>query len=446
MFFKKIKLYFLIVNAFLFKEKKVIFASLIAGIVLFFAIGKLLPYIPRPKSVAKIGLVGNFTFEELPASIINLTSSGLTKIAADGSPLSSLATWKVSADGKIYTFSLAQNIFWQDGTEVTSDQINYNFPAVTSQVLDKKTIQFSLKEPFAPFPNLLSTPIFKENFVGTGKYQIKRVLKKGDFVKQLFLVGPDKNIIFNFYPNQEVSFQAFKLNEIDTLSDVAVNFITVQWNPYVTVSEQINKDQYIGIFLNLRDKTLGDKNLRQALAYATPKPTDETRALGPLSPNSWAYNPDVKAYKADATTAKKLFEKFLEDAKIDKLSLQLNTTSNLLLEADQIKKSWQDILAIDTEIRIIDNINNDFQVLLITSQIPPDPDQYSFWHSTQNTNLTGYKSPKVDKILEDARKLEIKDERLEKYLDFQKFLLEDCPVIFLSHPATYEIKRRKISI
>ncbi len=53
-------------------------------------------------------------------------------------------------------------------------------------------------------------------------------------------------------------------------------------------------------------------------------------------------------------------------------------------------------------------------------------------------------SPKVDKILEDARRITDLDARRENYLDFQKFLLEDCPAIFLSYPQFFNIERKRL--
>lgn len=446
MVFKKIRLYYLILWAFLKQQKKIIFVSFLLSLIIFYLFTKLLPYIPRPKPTYKIGLIGNYAFTEIPLSVTSLSSWGLTKIAEDGSVLPSLAkSWTVSPDEKVYTFTLAENIFWQNGEPVVAADINYDLPGVTQKVVDNSTLQYTLKEPFSPFPSLLAQPIFKNTVIGTGKYELKKVSKSGQFITKLIANGPDKNFIFNFYPTQKAAFEAFKLGEVDQLDNLTYNFITPEWSPYVRIEEKINKDQYIGLFLNFNDNNLNSKNLRQALAYATPKPSDNTRALSPINPQSWAYNPDVKKYNSDATQAKRLYQKFLEESNQTNINLKINTTNNLLVLADQIKKSWEDILGIPTEVGLIDNLTPDFQILLIASQIPSDPDQYSFWHSTQKSNLTGYKSPKVDKILEDARRVSDLTERKEKYLDFQKFLLEDSPVIFISHPITYKVIRQKIT-
>ena len=78
-------------------------------------------------------------------------------------------TWGISKDGKTYYFSIRPNANWHDGQPVTSDDILFtvellredtlpipddlrNFwQQVEVNAIDEKTIQFILREPFAPF-------------------------------------------------------------------------------------------------------------------------------------------------------------------------------------------------------------------------------------------------------------------------------------------------------
>ncbi|MGB9637438.1 MAG: peptide-binding protein, partial [Microgenomates group bacterium] len=68
-------------------------------------------------------------------------------------------------------------------------------------------------------------------------------------------------------------------------------------------------------------------------------------------------------------------------------------------------------------------------------------DQYSFWHSTQSNNLSGFKNFRIDKLLEDGRKTLAEEERKNIYFDFQRFLVEESPVVFLIHPTVYCVSR-----
>ncbi|MCL5970297.1 MAG: hypothetical protein M1450_02210, partial [Patescibacteria group bacterium] len=123
-------------------------------------------------------------------------------------------------------------------------------------------------------------------------------------------------------------------------------------------------------------------------------------------------------------------------------SLLVFSFTNLLPVANQIVSDWKKI-GLGTEIKIENTIPSDFDILLATQEIPPDPDQYPFWHSTQiNTNITNLANPKIDKLLEDGRVIQNLDERLKIYADFQRFIAEESPVAFLYYPRVYEVKRK----
>ena len=90
-------------------------------------------------------------------------------------------------------------------------------------------------------------------------------------------------------------------------------------------------------------------------------------------------------------------------------------------------------------------ITDNFQALLAVDKIPPDPDQYGFWHSTQTkTNLTKFKDVKIDKLLEDARTTQDEETRKNLYHDFQRFLVEDAPVALLYHPYKYQVMYKNL--
>ena len=115
----------------------------------------------------------------------------------------------------------------------------------------------------------------------------------------------------------------------------------------------------------------------------------------------------------------------------------LTSTPNLEEVGEKVVERWR-ALGLKAALRIESGIPHNFQALLITQSIPEDPDQYFLWHSTQEkTNLTNYDSKRIDKDLEDGRKVISEDERKTKYLDFQRVLMEDAPAVFLYYPNYY---------
>ncbi|MBR3202168.1 MAG: peptide ABC transporter substrate-binding protein, partial [Solobacterium sp.] len=54
--------------------------------------------------------------------------SGLTSLDAAGAPLPELATsWDISDDGLVYTFHLAEDATWSNGTPVTAQDFVYGW-------------------------------------------------------------------------------------------------------------------------------------------------------------------------------------------------------------------------------------------------------------------------------------------------------------------------------
>mgnify|MGYP001586999956 FL=1 len=182
--------------------------------------------------------------------------------------------------------------------------------------------------------------------------------------------------------------------------------------------------------------------MRQALSYAVDKSKfNSEKALSSISPNSWSYNPQVKPYDYDPAKAKKLIEDLPKESKQD-LKIKLVTSPVLLSVAESIAKDWE-ALGIKVIVQVYSGIPSEYQAFLAIYDIPGDPDQYSLWHSTQaDTNISRYKNPRIDKLLEDGRVELDLEVRKKIYLDFQRFLVEDSPAIFLYHPITYRVLRK----
>jgi peptide/nickel transport system substrate-binding protein len=439
-FLKRIRLISWLTKAFFSKHGRIIVTGFLVGIIGFFLISRLFPYLPRPKRHDKIAKVGKCLVDNLPEEILELLSLGLTMVAEDGSAAPGLAqSWQISDDGLTYTFTLADNLFWQDETPVKAEQIVYSFSDVDQETIDEKTIRFKLKEPFSPFLIILSKPVLQENNLGVGPYQIKRIKKSGNLIEKITLTGPEKDITFRFYPTEKDALLGFKLGEVDILDGFLANQLEEEWQRNTKVTTKISQNQYLALFFNTQDSFLADKSTRQALAYSIINKTEgESRATGPINPQSWAYNSQVKLYEYNPTKAKELLEKGSQE------KIKLATTEPFLTLAEEIKKSWKETLDIEAEIEVINTLPEDYQVFLGIQEIPLDPDQYVLWHSTRAENITHLKSPKIDKLLEDGRKITDLEERKEKYFDFQKFLAEESPAVFLSHPLIYRLERKEI--
>jgi len=110
--------------------------------------------------------------------------------------------------------------------------------------------------------------------------------------------------------------------------------------------------------------------------------------------------------------------------------------------AEAIQAAWQEInVKVNLNIVPAHSIQNDviklrsYQILLYGIILGSDPDQYPFWHSSQighsGLNLANYNNKEVDALLEDGRITNDQDVRKEKYLKFQKIIIDNLPTIFL---------------
>ena len=401
-------------------------------------------YASRAKKTTYIGVVGDFTVSTLPQSILGQISYGLTQQDESGTISPGLASsWEATDSGKKYIFQLNTNILWHDRTFVTVDDINYNIKDVTVTRIPPNTIIYQIPMSYSPFLTVVSKPIFKKGLVGYGPYVVSSLLFKGGLFLNLTLSSSDPtrpNKMYKFYKTEEQATLAYKQGEIDTIEGLlSYEPAMMKWKN-TTITHESNYDRMVSIFFNMNDPMLGEKSLRQALAYAIPV-IDEERAYSPIGKTSWAYTDAVKQYAYDEKQAKKLFDA----SKISTSSgtLILNTFSPYLDIANKIAESWTN-LGIKTEVKVENTLPSSYQVLLTARDIPKDPDQYAFWHSTQtSSNITNYSNAKIDKLLEDGRaELDI-EERLKIYTDFQKRLVDDAPALFLYYPKTYRIERKK---
>jgi peptide/nickel transport system substrate-binding protein len=432
-----------LVLAFISRFKILIIASIILGILFFFVFKFLLPVISGG-STTRIGITGRYNVSNLPNNILEMIGDGLTKLDENGNVEPNLVTsWETPDKGKTWVFKLKNNLTWQDGKKVTSSTISYAFSDVTIEHPDESTIVFKLQHDYSAFPVIVSKPVFKKGLLGTGEWKVKNLSLSGTYVDHMTLQkNTGEKIIYKFYPDEGRTKLAFEMGETDSIEGL-INPTPFSTWPKVKVAKNINTGEYVAVFFNTKDNLLADKEIRQALAYGINKDKlGDMRALGPISIDSWAYNPQVKPYTYDFEKAKSIINNHKKEAKVNEVSINLTIPPILLPEGEKIAKDWEAIgLKINLEVSA--TVPSEYQALLAILDIPEDPDQYSIWHSTQTaTNLTKYHNDRIDKLLEDGRsQLDVSD-RKKTYLDFQRFLVEDSPAVFLYYPASYTISRK----
>lgn len=217
---------------------------------------------------------------------------------------------------------------------------------------------------------------------------------------------------------------------------------------------------YVG--WNLRDKRFKDVRVRRALSYAIDQ--DEIikgvllglgqPATGPLKPGTYWYNPKVKRYEYDPAKAKALlaecgWKDSDGDGILDKdgepfaFTMITNQGNQYRANAGVIIQRRLAQIGIKAELRTIEwaaflkeFINKGrFEACILAWTIPPDPDLYDVWHSSNakpgGLNFTDYKSPEVDRLLAEQR-LTFDQAKRKAIIDrIQEIMAEDVPYTFL---------------
>lgn len=436
-----LRYFFRLILAFFDRFKTILLIALIFGIFTFFVLRNI--FERTLVSNELIGVTGKYTTSTLPTSILSMISNGLTVLNEDGSVSPSIAkNWETPDRGKTWIFKIDNNILWHDGKKIKSSDLTFNYTDVSVSYPADDVVEFKLQNSYSAFPYIVSKPLFKKGLLGVSDWKVKTLKLSGNFIERITLVNSEnKKITYRFFPSEERTKLAFKLGQVNTIKDIPDKSDFASWKR-INVEEKINSGEYAGVFFNTQDKILAEKTIRQALSYAIDKRVyGDNRAISPISPNSWAYNSQIKTYSYDPEKAKNIISQFKKDSKTDELEINLLTYPNLLSTAEKISKEWGDV-GVKVNIQSVNSEPTDYQALLAVFDAPDDPDQYSMWHSTQEiTNLTKYQNPRIDKLLEDGRSEIDINTRKKIYLDFQRFLVEDAPVAFLFFPKTYTISR-----
>lgn len=430
-------------KVFLSRYKIFVFLSAFTFLAILISLKPLYSYLNKAKFKTEYrGLVGLYSDNKLPAEIENKISYGLFQFDSQGhanlSPL--IFSHQISDDERTHTFQL-NKMFWDNGKLLTANDIQLDLPNVSTRIVNNQIIQIQTVSPNSSLLLALSKPLIKNNQWGLGPYSLAKTIYQDGYLHRIELQPKSDNqpkLVYIIYPTISEAILGYKLGEIDSLSNISQKDEIPPWAK-IKVSSYIDTNQYATLLINT--EKISDRKHRQALSYATPKTTNKREQVKTtLNPNSWAYNPDVKEYVYNPVKA----QEFWKGAQNTTLQILVNNR-DLLPVAKNIQTTWQNIFKIPVEVvsRTKDSLG-DYDVLLTYVNIPEDPDQYNFWHSTQtNTNLTKLNSPRIDKLLEEARQTFNQQKRKNLYFEFQKALAEESPAILLFYPTFYSFGRIK---
>lgn len=400
----------------------------------------------------RIGLVGRFTFQNLPEEVSSLISNPLLSSDEKGNYLPVLlSSWEREDDFKKFRLILRKNVLWNDGKEITSDDINIKIKEAKVDIKDRYTILITFDQPTPNFLKYLTKPLIRPGLIGAaGKYKVRRYQIKDGLITNLYLVPNIINLPileFKIYPTEEEMAINYKMGKIDMMTlkkkELADNF-TGWKNSKVT--KLVDYKHIFVIFFNNKKEIFKDKEFKKALRKAINKkklsPLGEENQ-SPISLNSIYYYPNLPLNIYSPDYAIEYINSHFNDSRSSAIKINLYTYYDYFKLAEEITNQLNKI-NIDTQIVFIrEQIPDNFDLMLTLLELPEIENQYLLWHSEQkNTNISHYKSEKIDKILENLRLSYNFEDKKKAAFEFQKIFNDNPGAIFLFHPYVYLIERK----
>ncbi|MBL1434292.1 hypothetical protein COB87_001845 [Candidatus Wolfebacteria bacterium] len=492
-----------------------ILASLM-GLGALFALGELkdqiVEVVPAHGGSLTEGVIGSARFvnpllalSDTDRDLVELTFSGLMGVNAEGKLVPELAErYFLSEDGTTYTFIIREDAVFHDGKPVTAKDVAFtisklqdplikspklaNWLGVQTEILDVRSVSFTLSEPYAPFlenatlgilPEHIWKDVPSEEFpfsqfivepIGAGPYKVTSVQRDSSgILKDYNLKAFDEYVLgkpfinkisLKFYGNENSLQKALARGEIESahslIPENVPKKLKVVTGSYLRV---------FGVFLNQNEnEVLSSIVVRKALStsldrqkiidtvlsgYGTPlnspvpgvaaetieNPIEEAVAI--LERNGWEFSIENRVWE--------------KKKDVIRITLRTSNIPELTQTAQIIKESFEAI-GIPTNLELYDTGElsqgiirpRNYQGLLFGMVLGRVPDLYAFWHSSQRNdpglNVALYANVDADDILERLRETHDENER-EKLL--QKFVAEveaDIPAIFTHAPQmTYII-------
>ena len=410
---------------------------------------------------------------------------GLVKPTSEGKFIGAVAQdYRMSDDALTYTFVLRDGIRFQNGQEVTVEDIVYSinryaefsgessaFSLALKEVScpDEKTVVVTLNAPDSEFLSQLTVGIIPngsdagENPVGTGPFAVMEY-KAGqylDLVKNEYYWEEGKpyldSVRFKFIADVNTAFTELQAGTIDVL-----NYLT---SPQVQALTKSAKDEFRivegnmnlvhAMFLNNQSGPLSDVRVRQAICYAVDRDAinsflfdGKSTIIGSHmipSLTTW-YQPEAASvYTYDVEKAKDLLKQAGYENGFE-LTITVPSSYSQHVDTAQIIADQLSMVGIKVEIKQVEwtvwlnevykGRNYEATVIGFDGKLNPS-DWLAKYGSEASNNLTNYSNAEYDALLEKALKAVEEDEKASYYKQMQMNIAENAAAVYIEDPADF---------
>lgn len=410
-------------------------------------------------------------------------------------------SWATSDDGREWTFKLAADRKFADGSPLNAEAVKFSFdrllkvakgpsetvgPVSEIQAVDATTVKFVLKEPFGPFLAALATNGASIVNPAVMQHEVEGDLAQGYLSDHTMGSGPyqvtswekDQQIVMEPNPNYGGDAPAFKQvvvkivkeaaarrlqlekGDLDLVEDLPVDQIAAlkEVDGVTVVDEPSFQVTYL--YLNNTRKPLDDVRVRQALSYAIDYQGiidgillgNGVQMRGAVPVGLWGHDPEIMQFAYDPEKAKALLaEAGVSDLKLGYLYSKKDPnweSIGLVLQQNLADVGIQVELQEFAYPTMRDKLNTGDFDIAAGNWTPDygDPSMFmNYWFDSELHGLPGnrafYTNAKVDELIRQAVTLSDDAERKKLYAEAQQIVVPEAPYILLFQ-TNYQVAMR----
>ena len=413
-------------------------------------------------------------------SILFNVFEGLVKPDMSGKMLPCLAeSWTVEQDGRVYNFTLRENVRFHDGSIVNSSDVKFSLETAAAAGFDGlnrieeititsvNQIRVILKAQDPDFLPYMTVGIVKadnddreKNVIGTGPFfvdsyaiQQNLVLKRFDNYWQRLLPQPVdiprlEKVTIVFLANTDALMLALRGGSIDG-ADITGSIVSQldkgNFDTFPSYSASVQL-----LALNNAAAPLDDIRVRRALNYGIDiQEIIDTAFFGfgnpsgsPIIPGLSAYYEDSLSYPYDPDTARALLAQagFNEGRR---LQLEITVPSNYTMHVDtaQVIASQLGKIGVDASIKLVDwptwlsdvyrGRNYMATIISLDSAVVSPRNFLSRYHSGSGGNFFNYKSAGFDAVYNSVLAEMDETNRIRLYKEAQRVITQDAANVYI---------------
>ncbi len=419
---------------------------------------------------------------------------GLLKPDSEGNIVPAVAkSYDVSQDGKVYTFTLRENVKFHNGNPVTAEDVKYSiekcagitgdeepliavFSLIKSvDVVSDSIVEITLSEENISFPAALATVtaaiIPKDNAtpdttpIGTGPYMyVSRSPQENFVVKRYDEYWGEpahiENVIFKIASNADTVVMDLRGGSIDLYARLTSAQVSQLGDGFNVMEGTMNLVQ--ALYLNNAVEPFDDPKVRQAMCYAVNvQEILDLTSDGKGTPIGSSMFPAFKkyyieelsnTYPQNAEKAKKLLD---EAGYPNGFSMTITVPSNYQPHIDtaQVLVEQLKAVGIDATIQLVEwnswlsdvYTNREFEstVIGVDASSMTAAALLERFYSKADNNFINYSNPEYDSLYEQTITCTDDEKQTKLYKDMERLLTEDAANVYIQDMAEFVVLNKK---